>query len=149
MTFRATDKNFLCGLLFIAFAAAIAWQALELPIGGASAMGPGYFPLVLAILLALLGAILVVGSLAATTHDPLTRFEWRGFVTVILAVIVFGVTIRRLGFVPAVVLTLTLSTLASSKFRPVAAAGMVALLLAFCWTVFVKGLGLPVRPFWW
>lgn len=149
MTFRATDKNFLCGLLFIVFAAALGWQALELPIGRASEMGPGYFPLALAILLALLGVILVIGSWTATTHDLLTRFEWRGFITVILAVIVFGVTIRRLGFVPAVVMTLALATLASSKFRPLSAFGMVALLPAFCWAVFVKGLGLPVRPFWW
>jgi putative tricarboxylic transport membrane protein len=148
MTLRATDKNFLCGLLFILFAVALGWEALGLPIGQASAMGPGYFPLALAVMLALLGVILVIGSWTAKTHDLLTHFEWRGFVTVILAVLVFGATIRTLGFVPAIVLTLTLAILASSKFRPLAAIGTVAFLLVFCWAVFVKGLGMPVRLFW-
>jgi putative tricarboxylic transport membrane protein len=145
---RAAEKNVLCGLLFIAFAGAIAWNALGLPIGSAREMGPGYFPLALAIILAILGAVLVGSSWTSAARERITRFEWRGFVMVLLAIAMFGATIRTLGFVPAVVLTVGLATLASERFRPVSGLATILFVLVFCWAVFVRGLGLPVRLFW-
>lgn len=148
MTSRVADKNFLCGLLFIAFGVVLAWNALSLEIGSASEMGSGYFPLGLAMLLGLLGAILVVGSWMSETRAPIAHFGWRGFFMVLIAVTVFGATINALGFVPAVVLTLALAVLASDQFRPLAGIATIVVLLLFCWLVFVKGLGIPVRLFW-
>jgi Tripartite tricarboxylate transporter TctB family len=148
MTSRFADKNVLCGLLFIAFGVALAWNALSLEIGSASDMGSGYFPLGLSILLGFLGVILIAGSWASGARAAVAGFEWRGFVMVLLAVAVFGATINYLGFVPAVVLTLALAILASNQFRPLAGILTIVALLAFCWGVFVKGLGIPVRLFW-
>ena len=148
MTSRLADKNVLCGLLFIAFGGALAWNALGLEIGTASEMGPGYFPLGLAGLLGILGLILIVGSFTSAERSPLERFESRGFAMVLLAVAAFGLTINKLGFVPAIVLTLAIAIVASSEFRPLAGLATIVTLLAFCWAVFVKGLGMPVRLFW-
>ena len=48
------------GLVFIAIAAAFAWAALDVRMGTLLRMGPGYFPLVLSVLLAALGALMLL-----------------------------------------------------------------------------------------
>ncbi|RUY81986.1 tripartite tricarboxylate transporter TctB family protein, partial [Mesorhizobium sp. M7A.F.Ca.CA.001.10.2.1] len=58
--FAIDRANGLCAALFIGFGAWFALQSLGLEIGTALRMGPGYFPLVLAIVLILLGAVILV-----------------------------------------------------------------------------------------
>lgn len=137
-------KNLACAGMFAGIAALLAYDALQLPIGSVSEMGPGYFPLALAIILGGLGALLALQSLRLD-GPPVLQFEWRGFLMVTLAVIAFGATISRLGFIPAVVVTVGLAIAASGQLRLRTSAIVVAVLLAFCWIVFVRGLGLPVR----
>lgn len=139
-------KNLLSGLLFAGLAILLAYNALLLPLGTASRMGPGYFPFVLAVILGGLGLAVIVNSLRFA-GEGLSRFEWRGVVLVILAIVAFGATIDRFGFIPAVGLSVTLSLLASAQHRPLTALALIAFLVAFCWAVFVWGLGLPVRLF--
>ena len=50
-------KDVLSGLLFIVLALLFAWQTQELPMGMAVRMGPGFFPLLRAILLGGLGLV--------------------------------------------------------------------------------------------
>lgn len=50
-----SQKDFLSGLMFTAVGIAFAVGATNFDIGGAARMGPGYFPLLLGILLAILG----------------------------------------------------------------------------------------------
>ena len=140
-------RNFACGLLFVAIAALLAWSASRLTIGTASAMGPGWFPLALALFLGFLGLLLAAQSLRVAGAQAPGRFEWRGFVLVTLAIVTFAATITRLGFVPAVVLTSIIATLASRRMRARTSIVLTLVLLAFCWLVFVRGLGLPVRMF--
>ncbi|MEJ8571522.1 tripartite tricarboxylate transporter TctB family protein [Microbaculum marinum] len=139
-------KDVLAGGLFVIFAAVLAYNALQLPLGTASRMGPGYFPLALALILAVLGALTLFNGLRVD-GDALPRFDWRGVALVILSVVAFAATIQWLGFVPAVVISVGVSMIASDRFRPLSAAGLIAFLLAFCWLVFIWGLGMPVRLF--
>jgi len=139
-------KNFMAGLLFTGLAIVLAYDALLLPLGTVSRMGPGYFPLVLAVILGGLGLVVIVNSLRFE-GGTVSGFEWRGFVLVTVAIVAFGATINRFGFVPAVVISVGLCILASTRFRPVTAITLIAFLLVFCWVVFIWGLGLPVRLF--
>ncbi len=59
-------KDFWSGLLCIAVAAAFIIQARSLAMGTASRMGPGYFPTMLALVLAGVGAILIARSFSIT-----------------------------------------------------------------------------------
>ena len=53
-----SQKDFVSGLMFTAIGAGFAWNsALSYDIGSASQMGPGYFPLVLGLVLVLLVAL--------------------------------------------------------------------------------------------
>ncbi|HEX5777462.1 MAG TPA: tripartite tricarboxylate transporter TctB family protein, partial [Xanthobacteraceae bacterium] len=58
-----SPKDFWCGLLLIAIAAIFVLGLIDLPIGSAFRMGPGYFPLLLTILLALLGLAILSNGL--------------------------------------------------------------------------------------
>jgi len=139
-------KDFLAGLLFTGLAAMLAYSALLLPLGTAHQMGPGYFPFALSMILGGLGLAVIVNSLRVA-GERMTHFAWRGYVLVILAIVAFGLAINRLGFIPAVAMTVGICMLASNRFRPLSATALIGFLLVFCWAVFVWGLGLPVRLF--
>ena len=64
-----SQKDFFSGLMFMAVGVAFAWGATTYNIGEGARMGPGYFPLVLGILLAGLGAFIIFESLVVETED--------------------------------------------------------------------------------
>ena len=59
----ASQKDFFSGLMFTAVGASFAWGATSYEVGGAARMGPGYFPLMLGIILSILGVIITFQSL--------------------------------------------------------------------------------------
>ena len=88
-------------------------QSLGLEIGTAFRMGPGYFPLVLAIVLILLGAIILVQAVRVE-GEPIGPIAWRGMLFILPAPIFFGLTVRGLGFVPSIFLTALIASFASA-----------------------------------
>src|SRR3989344_2695735 len=60
-----SQKDFFAGLMFMGVGVAFAWGATTYNVGNGARMGPGYFPLLLGILLAIIGgAITFIASLA-------------------------------------------------------------------------------------
>ena len=51
-----SQKDFFSGLMFTVVGGAFAYGATSYTVGTGARMGPGYFPLVLGVILALLGA---------------------------------------------------------------------------------------------
>lgn len=139
----ALDRaNALCGAIFIAFGAYFALNALSLDLGTAFRMGPGFFPLALAAVLVLLGAIIFVQ--AVRVHgEPVGPIAWRGMLLILPAPVFFGLTIRGLGFVPALFVTAFIACFASVRMSLVWALVLAAAVTAFSTLVFIKGLGLP------
>jgi hypothetical protein len=138
--------NLLCGLLFIGLGLFFALQSLTLDLGTAFRMGPGYFPLILACALILFGGIILVQSLRIE-GEAIGHIAWRGMLFILPAPIFFGLTVRGLGFVPAIFFAALIASFASSKMKP-----LTAVVLSFCLTifsllVFSYGLGLPFRRF--
>jgi len=139
-------KDILSGLIFIGFGLAFGVAAAGYEIGSALRMGPGFFPLMLAGALGLLGvAIVVKGVFAAAADGPLGPVPWRGLVLILGAVAFFGATVRGLGLGPSLFVTAFLAALASRHNGPVAAALLAAGLTAACLLIFVVGLGAPLR----
>lgn len=89
-----------CGAIFIGLGAFFALQSYGLEIGSAFRMGPGYFPLVLAIILVLLGGVIFIRS-TRIQGEAIGAIAWRGIFFILPAPIFFGLTVRGLGFVPA------------------------------------------------
>jgi hypothetical protein len=142
---RAGLSDVLCGLIFLGFGAAFGYAASGYPLGTAVRMGPGYFPLLLAGLLGLLGAAIVAkGVTAAAAEGEIGTIPWRGIVLVLAALVFFGATVRGLGLVAGLLGTAFLSALASRRNGPVAALAIAAALTLMCVAIFHFGLGLTI-----
>jgi hypothetical protein len=93
-----SQKDFFSGLMFTLVGAAFAWGATNYNIGTGARMGPGYFPLLLGIFLAVLGGLITFYSLIEHTEDgePVGAFAWKPVVFILGANIVFGILLAGL-----------------------------------------------------
>ncbi|MBZ9980987.1 MULTISPECIES: tripartite tricarboxylate transporter TctB family protein [unclassified Mesorhizobium] len=144
--FAIDRTNGICAALFIVFGAFFALQSLGLEIGTAFRMGPGYFPLVLAIVLILLGLVILVQAMRFE-GDPIGYIAWRGSLFILPAPIFFGLTVRGLGFIPSIFLTALIASFASGRMKPLTAFVLSTGLTLFAFLVFSYALGLPFRRF--
>jgi hypothetical protein len=141
-------QDFWSGAMFIALGLGFAWQATSYQMGTAARMGPGYFPFWLGIVLALLGAIVLMGSLMPkATETNIDRFDWRVVFLVIGSVVLYGVVLKFLGVYLSVFLLVVVSSLASHEFNWKVAVANGIFLVVFVYLAFIKGLGL-IFPLW-
>ncbi len=142
----ANRKDLICGLVFIVIGLWFAVGTKELELGTATRMGPGYFPLVLAGLLVLMGLLIAFKSFGRP-DEPFGDVPWRGIFLILPATIFFGFAVRGVGLVPAVFVVALASAFASVKMTVPLAFFLAVALAAFCSAVFVYGLGLPIELF--
>ena len=146
MTAQRSLKDLLAGLIFIGFGLAFGYATLGYQIGTALRMGPGYFPLVLAGIMVLLGVVITVQSFATGPDEiPLGRVPWLGLVLIMAALAFFGLTVRGLGLAPALFVTTFLSAFASERTGVIGALIMAAGLVAVAMAIFIWGLGIPLQ----
>lgn len=96
-----SQKDFFSGLMFMGAGVVFTGGAVTYRIGEAAQMGPGFFPLCLGILLALLGAVITFKSLVLESFggDRVGPWAWRAVLFIISANLVFGVL---LGGLPSI-----------------------------------------------
>ncbi|GLK57438.1 ABC-type antimicrobial peptide transport system permease subunit [Methylopila capsulata] len=140
---QINTRDAAAGVIFIVIAGLFALGTQELTIGTALRMGPGYFPLVLAGVLGLIGFITLFKAVGKAP-SPMTGVPWRGLILILGAPVVFGLTLRGLGLGPATALVVAISAFASRRATLVMAASLTVGLTIFCVLVFSFGLGLPV-----
>jgi lysylphosphatidylglycerol synthetase-like protein (DUF2156 family) len=93
-----SQKDFLAGLMFTVVGIAFAWGATNYSIGEGARMGPGYFPLMLGILLAILGLMVTFSGLVVETEDgeKVGAIAWKPLGFIIGANILFGILLAGL-----------------------------------------------------
>lgn len=94
-----SQKDFLSGLMFLVLGGIFAWGAYNnYNIGTGARMGPGYFPLMLGVLLAILGACILLGSFIVETPDgdKVSKIAWRPLVFILGANVIFGILLGGL-----------------------------------------------------
>lgn len=138
--------NGVCGALLIATGIFFALQSWSLDIGTALRMGPGYFPLLLAGVLVLLGVVILVQA-TRVEGEPIGDISWRGMLFILPAPIFFGLTVRGLGFVPALFVTSLIASFASLRMKPLTALVLSVAITIFSVAVFSYGLKLPFERF--
>ncbi len=138
-------KDFCTGILLLVISAVFAYGLTELQIGTAYRMGPGYFPMLLIILLTVFALIILVNGFT-TDGEAIGEIPWRALIVVTVSVVVYGATLRGLGFVPALALSVLISTFAAERWDAKAAIALTIGLVVSCFFIFVKGLGLPLSP---
>lgn len=93
-----SQKDFFSGLMFMSVGVAFAWGASNYTLGDGARMGPGYFPLMLGVLLAVLGGVITFQALVVETVDgeKVGTVAWKPLVLIILANLLFGVLLAGL-----------------------------------------------------
>jgi hypothetical protein len=84
--------------------AAVALRSTAYTVGSLTRMGPGFFPLCLGALLALVGLLMIATAFRIEKRDGdgLNRSpEWRGWICICLGVIAFALLARPTGIIPA------------------------------------------------
>lgn len=135
-------KDFWAGLMFLAFGVSFVVVARFYSMGTAVRMGPAYFPTVLGVVLAVLGAIIFVKSF----FDESARvppFAFGPLLLVLLAIILFALLLKPLGLVLATILLVMVGAYAGSEFRWKEALILGVLLAVFAVVVFNYALQLP------
>ncbi|MEW6666939.1 MAG: tripartite tricarboxylate transporter TctB family protein [Thermodesulfobacteriota bacterium] len=132
-----------CGLIFVALGLAAVFFMRGLPMGTAVRMGPAYYPTGLGVLLALIGAIVMLRSMIRP-GPPVGRLAFGKLALVLGSTLLFGLLLRRAGFIVSLMLLVILSALASPRFRWPAALALAAGLALGSSILFVRCLGLPI-----
>jgi len=137
-------RDLVCGLAFIGLAVLFGIRSTGYRLGSASQMGPGYFPLILAVILFLLGTGVLLKSLARQNRLHLSRAEIRSAAAVLLSVVLFGLLIEPAGLLIAGLVTGVTCQLGSPRFSAIRALVSAACLSLAATAVFAWALQLPL-----
>ena len=93
-----SQKDFFSGVMFMGVGVAFAWGATSYNVGDAARMGPGYFPLMLGVLMTILGVAITFKALVVETMggDKIGKWAWKPLIFIILANLVFGALLAGL-----------------------------------------------------
>ncbi|MBS0392148.1 MAG: tripartite tricarboxylate transporter TctB family protein [Comamonadaceae bacterium] len=153
-----SQKDFFSGLMFLVVGVAFAWGATTYTVGTGARMGPGYFPLLLGVLLAVIGAGIMLKAVIVETVDGelIGKWAWKQIFFIIAANLLFGVLLAGLpsmgipamGLIVAIYGLTFVSSLAGHEFKFKEVLVLATILAVGSYAAFIWGLNLqfPVWP---
>ena len=153
-----SQKDFWAGIMYMAVGIAFAVGAKNYTIGTGARMGPGYFPLILGILLALIGAGVAFKGLTAgpANGDPIGKWAWKQVFFILAANFAFGILlvgvpslhIPQFGLIVAIYALVFIASMAGHEFRAKSVFVLAIILAIGSYIAFVWALNLqfPVWP---
>ena len=153
-----SQKDFFSGLLFTAVGVAFAWGATKYSVGTAARMGPGYFPLMLGILMAILGGVITFKALVVETEDgdKVGRWALKPLFFIISANLLFGLMLGGLpsikfpafGLIAGIYALTFVASLAGEefKFKEVAVLATILAVMSYLAFIVLLKLQFPVWP---
>ena len=144
-----SQRDFWSGLMFVIVGATFAIGATNYSMGTSARPGAGYFPLMLSVIMAILGAIVLFKSLTIESPggDPVGGIAWKPLLIIVVAIAVFGILLERLGLFITVPILIIISSLAGDEFRWRGVIASAIILTLGSWAVFILGLKLTI-PLW-
>lgn len=143
------EKDFWSGVMFIVIGIAFVGFSMNYEFGTAQRMGPAYFPAVLGGVLAVMGLITLVQSLASSGdgHGKVGRFNFAPNAWVLGAIAIYGAILLKAGLMLSMVVLIVISMYGSHEFKWKEALGVSIVMGAIVYGVFVYGLKLTI-PVW-
>ncbi len=142
-SFIRNPKDFFAGLLFLIISLGELYIAQDYSMGTARRMGPGYFPVVLGMILTAFALIMIFRALLGK-RDVMDSFAFKPLILILGGSLLFAVMVRPIGMFPAIVVMVFLSALGSKASRPLPALLLGLGLAVGSVLAFVKGLGQPI-----
>ena len=150
-----SQKDFFSGLMFMGVGLAFAWGATTYSVGQGARMGPGYFPLYLGVLMAILGAAITFSSLVVESvgGDKVGKWAWKPLFFIILANLLFGVLLAGLpsvgipamGLIVAIYVLTFVASMAETGWRVKNTFILATILAAGSYVAFVMALKLQFQ----
>ena len=145
-----SQRDFVSGLMFIVVGVIFAVGATNYSMGSSAKPGAGYFPLILSVIMAILGAVVLFKSLTIETEggDPIGDIAWRPLLVIVASIAAFGLALPRLGMFATIPLLIVMVSFAGDEFSWKGVVASSIVLTLFSWVVFIWGLGLtiPLKP---
>lgn len=139
---KAADKDVAAGLMFAIFGALGLFLTLDFDFGSVARPGPGFFPMLLSVLLLVFGVgITVTGIVRLGNPIPTIKLRPIAFITV--AVLIFGFGVERAGLIPAVFIAALTASFAMPGYGLVPRLVAPLILTAFSAALFAGLLGIP------
>lgn len=148
------QKDFAAGLLFTAIGTAFAMGAQGYNLGTAARMGPGYFPMMLGIILAIIGVVLTVKSFRGEHPEgQIGAWALKPLFFIILANLLFCVLLEGLpsiglpamGLMVAIFVLTLVAARAGAEFVLKEALILGVILAVSSYLLFVVALNLPFQ----
>ena len=147
-----SQKDFFAGLFYTVVGAAFAYGATNYSLGTSARMGPGYFPLLLGVLLAIIGAFVMFKALTVETQDgeKIGKWAWKPLLFIIAGNLLFGILLGGLpsmgvpamGLIVAIFGTTLVVSLAGDTYKIKEVLILASILCAGCYGAFAKLLDL-------
>ena len=122
-----SHKDFFSGLMFTVVGVGFAWGATTYTVGTGARMGPGYFPMMLGIVLTLIGIAVTFSALVVetSTGDKVGSIAWKPLAFIIGANVAFGLLlgglpkfgIPAMGLIAAIYALTFIASLAGDRFH--------------------------------
>ena len=153
-----SQKDFFAGLMYLIVGGAFAVGAFEYNVGTAARMGPGYFPLILGVILSLIGVAISLKALGTPKgdNDPVGKWAWRQILFVLGANFAFGILLVGLpalgipgfGLIVAIYALVLIASCARENSNFKESLVLATILAVGSYAVFVWALNLqfPVWP---
>jgi hypothetical protein len=138
-----SPQNLVSGLLLIAFAAFVVFMLSGLSQGTLRSIGPAAVPRWTALAIGAGGLALVVLGFVRE-GAPLERWQLRGPVLVVTAIVLFATLIRDPGFLVAGPVAMLVGGFASREVRPVELVIFTVSMTVFCALLFRVALNQPL-----
>ena len=136
-------NDVLTGIFLVAMAGLGLYLSWRLHAGTAAAMGPGYVPKMLCIILTGLGIANIVNGFFSE-GEPFEAWHFWPLAWVLSGVAFFTYSVERFGLVVAVIGLVLLGCVGHQGTKWYSATILAIGLAMFSWLLFVKALGLPM-----
>ncbi len=153
-----SQKDFFSGLMFMGVGTAFALGATTYNVGTGARMGPGYFPLMLGVLLAIIGAAITFNATVVETADgeKIGKWAWKPLFFILASNFAFGILLGGLpsigvpamGLIVAIYALTFIAGMAGNEFKVKESFILATILAVGSYVAFVWALKLqfPVWP---
>jgi hypothetical protein len=141
------NRDAAAGILFIAFGIFFGIYSIFYRLGTLLRMGPGFFPLVLSILVLLLGLIILIRALYVPRSHEISVGSIRPVLTISISILAFAAMVNYFGLFISITTLVLLSRCAAQPFNAGRTLILGVALAVACSVLFVHLLGIPIRVF--